>query len=160
MKELTFNENEIIVSKTDLKGIITYGNDLFIKISGYKEQELLGAPHNIIRHKDMPRSVFKLLWTKIAAGDEVNAYVVNKAKSGDYYWVYANVTPSLDPKGNIIAYYSVRRKPEKKALDIIKPLYKQLIQAEARGGMQESGSMLNDLLSSKRTTYEEFVLSI
>ena len=160
MQEIKFNDDEIIVSKTDLKGKITYGNDLFIKMSGYKERELLGAPHNIIRHKDMPRSVFKLLWTKIAAGDEVNAYVVNKAKNGNFYWVFANVTPSLDPKGNIIGYYSVRRKPEKKALEIIKPLYKKLIEAESRGGIKQSDTVLGDLLSSKRTTYEEFILSI
>lgn len=90
--ELRFDENLFIVSKTDLKGNITYANDLFIEISGYTEKELIGAPHNILRHKDMPRAVFKLLWDKIQKGEEIFAYVKNRAKSGKYYWVHAYVT--------------------------------------------------------------------
>ncbi len=103
--ELSFNENEIIVSKTDLKGRITYGNEVFIKLSGYEEHELLGKPHNIVRHKEMPKCIFKLLWERIQSGEEIFAYVVNQAKNGDHYWVFANVTPSFDNNGKIIGYY-------------------------------------------------------
>ncbi|MDD3467070.1 MAG: PAS domain-containing protein, partial [Campylobacterales bacterium] len=134
--EKTFAEDEIIVSKTDLKGKITYGNELFIKMSGYTEDELLGANHNIVRHPDMPKIVFKTLWDTVQGKKEIFAYVKNMAKDGSFYWVFANVTPSLDLSGNIIGYYSVRRKPSKKAIETIEPIYKALLDAEKRGGMK------------------------
>ena len=80
MQELKLEQSEIIVSKTDTKGNITYANNLFLKMAGYSERELIGAPHNIIRHADMPKIVFKLLWDVIQLGKEVNAYVINKSK--------------------------------------------------------------------------------
>jgi len=160
MKELTYANDELIVSKTDTNGKITYGNDLFLKLAGYKESELLGAPHNIIRHKDMPKIVFKLLWETVRQGKEIYAYVINKAKNGDFYWVFANVTPSYDNSGNIIGYYSVRRKPKREALEIIKPIYKQLIDAENRGGVSASEKIFNDLIESNGGRYDKFILSI
>src|SRR3989339_1006772 len=113
--ELHMKPGEFIVSKTDLKGIITYGNETFIEMSGYSEAELLNAPHNILRHEDMPKVVFKLLWERIREREGIYAYVKNKTKNGDYYWVYAYVTPSFDSSGNRIGYYSVRRAPTPKA---------------------------------------------
>ncbi len=158
--EKTFAENEIIVSKTDTKGIITYGNELFIKMSGYTEEELLGANHNIIRHPDMPKIVFKLLWDTVQAKKEIFAYVKNMAKDGSYYWVFANVTPSYDLKGNIIGYYSVRRIPSREAINKIAPIYDALSNAEKSGGMSESLKLLDSALSSAAMSYEEFVLSL
>ncbi|MFT5835823.1 MAG: PAS domain S-box-containing protein [Sulfurimonas sp.] len=160
MNELTFDENEIIVSKTDTKGIITYGNSLFLKLAGYTEKELLGAPHNIIRHPDMPKVVFKLLWETLNQGKEIYAYVINRAKNGDSYWVFANVTPSYDKNGKVIGYYSVRRKPSQKTLHIIKPLYKQLLNAEKNGGINASEKMFGDLLAANGGRYDRFILSI
>jgi len=160
MQELTFGEDELIVSKTDTKGRITYGNTLFMKLSGYKESELLGAPHNIIRHPEMPRIIFKLLWDTIKNGKEINAYVLNKSKNGDYYWVIANVTPSLDKNGRVVGYYSVRRKPSQKAMQMIKPLYAKLLQAEKSGGMQASENILNQLIKENGGRYDQFILSI
>lgn len=160
MRELKFNDNEIIVSKTDIKGKIVYGNDLFLKLAGYSEKELLGAPHNIIRHPDMPKVVFKLLWDTLHQGKEIFAYVINRAKNGDYYWVYANVTPSYDHAGNVIGYYSVRRSPSLEAITTIKPIYKQLLNAEKNGGIEASANVLNDLLSTNGGSYEKFILSI
>ena len=98
-REVRFDEEELIVSKTDAQGRITYCNDVFIRISGYTERELLGAPHSLIRHPDMPRAVFKLLWDTIASGEECFAYVVNRAKSGDHYLVRAHLTPPLHARG-------------------------------------------------------------
>lgn len=160
MKELHFNETEMIVSKTDTKGSITYCNNLFLKLAGYTEKELLGAPHNIIRHPDMPRIIFKLLWDTIKQSKEIYAYVINRAKNGDYYWVFANVTPSYDNNGKVVGYYSVRRKPSQKSIDIIKPLYKRLLSAEKHGGMDESKKIFNDLLATNGGRYDQFVLSI
>lgn len=159
-QELTFGEEEFIVSKTDLKGRITYGNALFIQISGYDETELINQPHNILRHSDMPAVVFKLLWKEIQAGNEIFAYVKNKNKDGDFYWVFAHVTPSFDTNRAISNYHSVRRKPSLKALEIIKPLYSKLLQKEKSEGVKASEEMLLQVLKDKGLTYDEFILSL
>ena len=106
--ERKFADDDIIVSKTDLKGRITYANQIFLEIAGYTEKEVLGQPHSMIRHPGMPRCVFKLLWQTIEAGHEIFAYVVNRAKNGDHYWVYAHVTPSFDSTGKIVCCSSCR----------------------------------------------------
>src|SRR5208282_4348758 len=106
--ERFFEEEEIIVSKTDLKGLITYANRVFVQISGYSEEELLGQPHSIIRHPSMPGSVFRLLWETIASGQEIFAYVNNMSKNGDHYWVFAHVTPTFGAAGEIVGYHSNR----------------------------------------------------
>ncbi len=159
-QELTFKDDEFIVSKTDLKGKITYGNALFIAMSGYSEEELIGKPHNILRHDEMPKVVFKLLWSRIQAGKEIFAYVKNKTKNGDYYWVFAHVTPSFDASRQISNFHSVRRKPTQKALDVIKPLYATLLQKERSGGMAASEAALNQLLKDKGVSYDEFILTL
>jgi len=158
--ELCFDENLFIVSKTDTKGKITYGNDLFIEISGYSEKELIGAPHNILRHTDMPKAVFKLLWDRIQAGSEVFAYVKNRTKSGKFYWVHAYVTPIIDSrKKEIIGYHSVRRSPNPKGIAVIEPLYQKMLSAERNGGMQASMAVLETALSQLKVSYDAFILS-
>ncbi len=149
--------NDFIVSKTDLKGKITYCNQIFMQLAKYSEEELIGAPHNIIRHPDMPRIVFKLLWKRIQNKEEIFAYVKNLSKDGGYYWVYANVTPSLDVNGNLIGYYSVRRKPSEESIRACEELYAKLIDEEKRGGMDASNRYLNDLLKDKGVSYDELI---
>lgn len=105
----TFGDDETIVTKTDLKGRITYANDVFLRVSAYDEDEVVGQPHNIIRHPDMPAGVFKLLWQRLEEGQEIFAYVLNLAGDGVAYWVLAHVTPTLDPAGRPVAYHSTRR---------------------------------------------------
>ena len=158
--EITFPDNKFIVSKTDLNGRITYGNALFLSISGYQENELIGAPHNILRHPDMPKLIFKLLWEHIQHKKEIFAYVKNKTKQGDYYWVYAHVTASLDGNGKIIGYHSVRRKPKTDALQKIATLYNALNVAEKSGGMAASEKILNTQLTQLGTTYDEFIFTL
>ncbi len=158
-------ENEIIVSKTDLKGRITYCNDVFKLISGYSEPELIGKPHNIIRHSDMPRSVFKLLWDTIAGGNEIFAYVKNRTRNGDYYWVLAHVTPDFDEAGKITGYNSFRRSVTPKAIKAIEPIYAGLLKEEARhadrkAGLKAATEQLQQLLASKGVTYDQFVLGL
>lgn len=130
--ERTFGEDEVIVSKTDLKGIITYANDVFVRVSQFSEEELLGAPHNIIRHPAMPRCVFQYLWDTIEAGDEIFAYVVNLAKDGAHYWVFTHVTPTFGPSGKIIGYHSNRRTPYRQAITAVEPIYAALLAEEQR----------------------------
>jgi PAS domain S-box-containing protein len=160
-REKPMRENDFIVSKTDLKGRITYGNEIFIEFSGYTEAELLGAQHNIIRHPDMPRGVFRFLWESIAAGNEVFAYVKNMAKDGSFYWVFANVTPDYDAAGNIIGYLSVRRAPKRSALPVVEGLYKAMLEAERNAGAKDacdaSLALLTEVLNEKGMSYEELV---
>ncbi len=164
-KERTFGEDEVIVSKTDTKGKITYGNDVFLKISGYPEDVIVGAPHSILRNPAMPRCVFKLLWNKIEAGDEIFAYVVNMANGGDHYWVFAHVTPTFGPDGKITGYHSNRRKPTPEQIRTVSALYKSLLDIEERSsdrkaGMEQAYEHLSAMLKSKGVSYEEFVFSI
>ncbi|MCK5574900.1 MAG: PAS domain-containing protein [Sphingomonadales bacterium] len=163
--ERTFHPDEFIVSKTDLTGRITYANDVFLRVAGYTEGELLGEQHSIIRHPHMPRAAFKLMWDEISAGHEFFAYVINRAKNGDHYWVLAHVTPTYDADGNIISYHSSRRIARPEAVAAISPIYEKLVSIENAGqdrklGMQNSFQALVDLLSENNVTYEEFVLSI
>jgi len=164
-RERTFNDEEIIVSKTDLSGRITYANDVFLRISGYTEAEVIGQPHSLIRHPDMPRSVFNLLWQTIAAGREIFAYVVNMAKDGDHYWVLAHVTPTFGPGGDIIGYHSNRRTPDRTALAAIMPLYRTLLLEEQRhetkaSQIAASGDLLKEVLVQKGMPYDELMFSL
>lgn len=106
-REIFLQEDSLITSKTDLKGKIVYANDDFLKYAGYTMGEVLNKPHNIVRHEEMPKTVFKYLWDYMKEGKEIFAYVKNKTKDNNYYWVFANVTPSIDINNNIIGYYSV-----------------------------------------------------
>ncbi|MCA8971734.1 MAG: PAS domain S-box protein [Planctomycetes bacterium] len=163
--ERTFADDEIIVSKTDPQGRITYANRVFLRVSGYTELELLGQPHNILRHPDMPRSVFRLLWHTIANGQEVFAYVVNLAKNGDHYWVLAHVTPTFDDAGKITGYHSSRRRPKRDAVQKAQDLYANLLAVEAkhadkRSAMDASARVLTDLLETAGVAYDEFAFSL
>ncbi len=158
-KEKTFESTVLLVTKTDLKGKITYANRGFMDIVGIDEATLVGAPHNIIRHPDMPKVIFKLLWSYLQKGDEIHAYVKNLCADGSYYWVFANVTPSYDKNHKIIGYHSSRRSPTSEAMLIIKPLYKKLLQAEKSGGISASEKIINNLLKEKGMSYDEFILS-
>jgi len=160
-REYTMGENDFIVSKTDKRGKITYCNEIFMQMAKLPESELLGKPHSIVRHPDMPKVVFKLLWDYIQNGNEIFAYVKNMAADGSYYWVYANVTPSYDSNNNIIGYYSVRIQPNQRALnEVIKPLYEKLKAMEASGGIAASEAYLNKLLQEKGVSYDEFIVTI
>ena len=165
-EERFFDDHELIVSKTDLKGRITYCNDVFLHLAGYTEKELLGQPHSIIRHPDMPRCVFKLLWDTISNGQEIFAYVVNRARNGDHYWVLAHVTPSRDGAGNIIGYHSNRRVPDRAIVETkIIPLYQALLTEEKKHnnrkeGMQAASNMVAALLNESGLEYDEFVATL
>lgn len=163
--ERSFGEDEIIVSKTDTKGRILYANDVFCRVGQYAEHELVGQPHSILRHPDMPRCVFQLLWQTIADGREIFAYVKNLAKSGDFYWVFAHVTPSYDKSGRIDGYHSNRRKPDAAAIRKIAPIYQLLLDEEQRHADRKAGqaagfALLQKLLAEQGVSYDEFVFSL
>lgn len=165
-KERFFTEsNQIIVSKTDLQGRVTYANNVFLYMAACTEEYALGRPHNFVRHPDMPRCVFKLLWDTIASGHELFAYVVNLAMDGAHYWVFAHVTPSFNEKREIIGYHSNRRSPSPMAVEAIKPIYSALAAEEERHespvtAIEASGALLQKTLNDLGMTYDEFVWSI
>lgn len=160
--ERKLGDEDFIVSKTDAKGRILYANRIFIALSGYSEAELLGAQHNIIRHPDMPRSVFKLLWDTIAGGQEFIGYVKNLSKDGGFYWVLATVTPDRDSERNIVGYTSVRRKPRPEAVQAAADLYRAMLAAEASAGARDAiaagAAVLQHAMNGK--SYEQFVLAL
>lgn len=158
--EIYLEDNTLITSKTDLKGHITYGNADFIRFSGYKESEFLNKPHNIIRHQDMPRIAFKLLWDNVQNGREFFGFVKNLSREKNVYWVFANITPSYDEHHNIIGYYSVRRRPSKNGVSFMNDLYPKLCQAESQGGMNASFELLTNTLKEANISYDELVISL
>jgi PAS domain S-box-containing protein len=163
-REMVMDRNEIIVSKTDLKGRITYGNHTFLKYAGFDESELIGVQHNIIRHPDMPRGVFKLFWDTLQQGQEIFAFVKNISKDGSYYWVLANVTPSVNEQGQVLGYYSVRRKPNPKAISVVDGLYRDMLTAERNAGTRDavgaSLDVMDKLLKDKKMSYEQMILTL
>jgi len=159
--EINLDPKRYIVSKTDPKGIIEYGNDYFVEISGYSEAELIGQPHSIIRHPDMPKIVFKMMWDRINKTQNIMAVVKNLAKDGSYYWVVTEFEPKVDPITNeIISHTAFRKAAPKKAVEAIEPLYAKLLEIESSGGMQASEKYLRGLLEEKNMTYDEFINSI
>lgn len=163
--EVFFDSSEIIVSKTDLKGRLTYANDVFLRIAEFGEGECLGEPRSLIRHPNMPRAVFKLLWDTVTAKKEIFAYVVNMTKTGDHYWVFAHVTPSLDETGNVIGFHSNRRIPSREAVAKIEKLYAELLATEkkhsnAKEGMDASYQQLMSFVNDNGGNYEELIFNI
>jgi PAS domain S-box-containing protein len=157
-KEIELNPKRYIVSKTDPKGVIEYGNDYFVEISGYKEHELIGYPHNIIRHPDMPKVIFKLMWERIAKGENIMALVKNLAKDGRFYWVVTEFEPKMDKLTNdIISYTAFRKAAPKKAVVAVTPLYKKLLEIEAEGGLDASEKYLRGFLEDKGTPYDKYI---
>lgn len=163
--ERRLGADELIVSKTDLKGVVTYANDVFCRMAAMSEEEIVGQPHNLIRHPEMPRCVFKLLWDTIAAGQEIFAYVNNLAADGANYWVFAHVTPSYDVSGRLVGYHSNRRSPHPRAVEAVRPVYAGLRAAEQQHahsaeGLEASTAALTASLVAQGMTYDEFVWSV
>ena len=163
--ETTFGRDEIIVSKTDLKGRITYANSVFERVSGYPLADLIGRPHNIIRHPEFPGGVFKLLWQTIEAGAEIFAYIDNLARDGSHYWVLAHVTPTRTDAGRVVGYHSNRRSPSRAAIAAVSPVYQQMRaieRSQSSGPAAADASLrhLEGILAERGQTYEQFVWDV
>lgn len=125
--EVTYDDEDLLISKTDTKGKITYCNEVFMRVAGYSEHEMLGQPHNMVRHPDMPAEAFQDLWNTVREGREWHGVVKNRCQNGDFYWVDATVTPDLDPNtGRIIGYMSARRKASHQQITEAEEMYKEL----------------------------------
>jgi PAS domain S-box-containing protein len=163
MSEHAVRDIDIIVSKGNKAGDITYANPIFFKLAGYTQGELLDRPHAIIRHPDMPKIIFKYLWERLESGKDVKTFVKNLSKDGGYYWVFAHVRVATNPDGSFRNYVSTRRKMSENAREVIEPLYKKLLDAEKEGGMKASlAELVQFLESNKQTinTYNEYMQSL
>ncbi|MCH9739470.1 MAG: PAS domain-containing protein [Epsilonproteobacteria bacterium] len=156
-QEITFSKKKFIVSKTDIKGNILFVNKNFCDISGYNEDELIGTPHNILRHPDMPRAVFFLVWNSLLRGEPVSGVVKNLAKSGEYYWVIADFDIKKDADGNIKSFTSFRRAAPQQVIDTVEELYETMLKIEKKHGMEGSLSYFEAFLEEHHMSYDEFL---
>lgn len=144
-EEIELKNNVYIESDTDTKGIITYVNDYFAEISGYSQEELVGKPHSIVRHPDMPKVLFKILWEHLNHGENFIAAIKNLAKDGRYYWVFTDFEPIIE-EGKTIGYKASRKKISKHVTDVLDPLYQKMTAVEKEGGMEASQAYLENFL--------------
>ncbi len=155
-------EGEVIISRTDLSGVITYVNDTFAKISGYSSEELIGKPHNILRHPDMPKSVFKDLWETISAGESWSGYVKNMRKDRGYYWVFAEIS-GVYKDGKLVEYKSIRSPVEREKRIEMQRYYDKLREEEREDWRAviylpyESGKKLMEKAKERGVTVEELL---
>ena len=155
--ESPFGIDELFFSITDPKGVILTGNDVFQKVAKMERDELIGKPHNIIRHPDMPRAIFKAVWQTIQAKKPFVGYVKNMAKDGTYYWVLAAIYPVIDEKGAIQKYISIRLKPSSNLFEMIPSFYKELLEYEYQHGMDKAFQYLQQRIKEMGfSSYEEF----
>jgi PAS domain S-box-containing protein len=128
-EEVPFPEGKLIVSRTDPTGVITHCNKAFVEMSGFTEDELIGQPHHILRHPDMPKAAFKDVWDTAATGAKWHGYVKNLRKDGKYYWVYATVISNVR-NGEVVGFASVRRKPSRTKINECVDLYQEMLAEE------------------------------
>ncbi len=156
-KEIVLDNDKVLLSITDAKGVIEYCNEDFVAVSGYEEHELSNAAHSIVRHPDMPRVVFKLMWTRIQNKQNIIAVVKNLAKTGRYYWVITDFVIKEDKEGNIIGYKAYRKPAPRKAIEAVIPLYRKLRNIEDTNGVEASERFLNGFFEGKNTNYDDFI---
>ena len=148
-EEIQLESKKYIISSTDTKGLITDVNDYFVEISGYSRDELIGKPHSIIRHPDMPKVVFKLMWKELQAGNDILALVKNLSKDGRYYWIFTTFEPVKNANGEVTGYTAHRKSAPKHTIETISDIYSKVLEVEKRDGVDASEKFLNDYLKER-----------
>lgn len=157
-REVDWNKNKVLLSKTDKSGTILYANEDFIDVSGYDEFELIGQPHNIVRHPDMPKVIFKFLWDSIKSSENIHGIIKNMAKTGRYYWVVIDFKIIADSDGEIVGFFGTRKSvPEPIITKFIEPLYKKLLHIEEASGLNAAEEYLVGFLEERKKTYMEYI---
>lgn len=157
-REVDWNKNKVLLSKTDIKGTILYANEDFIDVSGYDEFELIGQPHNIIRHPDMPKVIFKFLWDSIKSSKNIHVIIKNMSKTGRYYWVITDFKIIADSDGEIVGYFGTRKSVREDIIvKFIEPLYKKLLHIEEASGLFASEEYMIGFLEERKKTYIEYI---
>lgn len=163
-REIAIPENELIISKTDPQGNITYCNRAFMRVAGYNEKQLLNAQHKIIRHPDMPRGIYRHMWQILEKGHEYFGYLKNISSNGAYYWLFTHIVPNHENGGKLHGYYSVRRKATPRAIATIEPIYKEMLAIEQKNDRNRGPELALEHMHRRvcefSTDYEHFVLDI
>ncbi len=149
-EERKLSSVDIIVSQTNLDGYIIYANPIFYKIAGYSSAKLIGENHNIIRHPDMPKAIFKILWERLKNREDVYCFIKNKARENRFYWVFAYIRPSFNKNKTVRNYISTRRAISNKARDIIEPLYRDMLSIEKSQGVEASEELFKNFMEKNR----------
>lgn len=157
-REVDWIKTKVLLSKTDTKGTILYANEDFIDVSGYDEHELIGQAHNIVRHPDMPKVIFKFLWDSIKSSENIHVIIKNMSKTGRYYWVVTDFKIIADTDGEIAGFFGTRRSVrEDIIIKFIEPLYKKLLHIEEVSGIGASEDYLIGFLEERKKTYMEYI---
>ena len=160
-REVQWDKTKTLISETDVKGTITNVNDVFCAVAHYSASELIGQPHNLIRHPDMPKLIFKLLWDNLKVGNNFVGVIKNLAKTGEYYWVVTDFEMRRDAMGNITHYIGRRKSvPEAAINNYLAPFYESLLKMEKIGGVELSSRFLKNYLTKQGKDYIDFVISI
>jgi len=156
-EEITFSKKKFIVSKTDIDGNIIFVNQNFCDITGYKCEELIGESHSVIRHPDMPKAIFYMMWKSLLAGMEISAIIKNVAKSGKYYWVISDFSMQRDRYGKLETFSSFTRYAPTHASEAMQELYDEMSYAERKSGIEGSLGYLENFLEEKNLSYNEYL---
>ena len=160
-REVQWDKTKTLISETDVKGTITNVNDVFCAVAHYSASELIGQPHNLIRHPDMPKLIFKLLWDNLKVGNNCVGVIKNLAKTGEYYWVVTDFEMRRDAMGNITHYIGRRKSvPEAAINNYLAPFYESLLKMEKIGGVELSSRFFKNYLTKQGKDYIDFVISI
>ncbi len=161
--EVKLEENDLIVSKTDLMGRVTYVNRTFMRVSNYAEHEVMGKQHNVVRHPDIPRGVYRLMWETLKAGEEFFGVLKNLTSDGHFYWVLANVTLDRNAQGDVVGYFSVRRSVSPDAVRLVSDIYAEMMRIERQAGSatapDASLAWLRRVMAERKLSYEQFTLA-
>jgi len=160
-KEIKLKKNDVIVSRTDIEGNILYYNNSFLKVTGYSHKELLNMPHSILRHPDMPKAIFFIIWKTILSGRSTYAVIKNLTKEGNFFWVLSKITVQKDNQNNIISFISRGEQAPQYLVDALLPLYKELSKREKYSNIEESIKYLTTFLTQNNyATYDDYIYNL
>ena len=160
-REVQWDKSKVLISETDAAGTITNVNDVFCSVAHYSAEELIGQPHNLIRHPDMPKLIFKLLWDNLKVGNNFVGVIKNLAKTGEYYWVVTDFEMRRDETGKITHYIGRRKSvPESAITNYVAPFYDSLLKMEKIGGVELSNRFFKNYLAKQGKDYIDFVIDI
>jgi len=148
---------EVVISRTDKKGNIIYCNSTFRKVNGFKGASIINQPHNIIRHPDMPKVIFHIIWKTISRGLPIQAIIKNKTKDNRYYWTMIDFKAQKDMNNNIVSYVAHGKQAPQQIIDIIEPLYKMLKEIEEEHGVDSALKYLHAYLDEQGMTYSQYL---